>query len=101
MSISLLGLLLLIVMSAICGAIAKAIIGFHAGGLLATIGLGFVGGLVGWLLADALNAPTILSFNLGGVMFPFVWALLGTILVVAVVAMLSRRRTTTYRRRAW
>lgn len=98
MEISLLGLLLLIVLAGICGAIAKAIVGMRRGGLLASIGLGFLGGLIGVILADITNLPAILAIDLGGMTFPFVWALLGTVLLVMAVAAFSGRRP---RRHAW
>jgi uncharacterized membrane protein YeaQ/YmgE (transglycosylase-associated protein family) len=100
MDISLLGFIVLIALSALVGLIAKAIVGFHGGGLLAAIGLGFVGGLVGIILANALGGPMILAVDLGGMTFPVVWALLGTILLVALVAVVTRRTPlTTHRRR--
>jgi uncharacterized membrane protein YeaQ/YmgE (transglycosylase-associated protein family) len=99
MNISLLGFLALLAIAAIVGFVAKAIVGFHRGGLLAAIGLGFAGGLIGIILADATNLPELVTINIGGMMFPLVWALLGTILLVAVVALATRGAYTGPRRR--
>lgn len=99
MEISLLGFLLLILLAGVCGAIAKAIVGMRRGGLLASIGLGFIGGLIGVILADAADLPAILPIDVGGMTFPLVWALLGTVLVVLAVAAFSGRRPR--HRHAW
>lgn len=90
MEIGLLGFIVLIALSALVGFIAKAIVGFHRGGLLAAIGLGFVGGLLGVWLAQVGDLPLILAVNIGGFTFPIVWALLGTVLLVAIVALAMR-----------
>ncbi len=99
MGLSLLGFMLLLLLAAVVGFVAQAIVGFRRGGLLAAIGLGFVGGLIGIVLARALDLPMWLAVDLGGMTFPIVWALLGTILLVATVAALTR--TTYYGRRRY
>ena len=50
MTISLVGLLILLVIAAVCGAIGRAIAGGTHGGCLISIALGFIGALLGsWL----------------------------------------------------
>jgi uncharacterized membrane protein YeaQ/YmgE (transglycosylase-associated protein family) len=101
MHISVLGFLLLLVLSAIVGVVAMAIVGFHPGGLLAAIGLGFLGGLLGIWMTSAFHLPVLLTITVGGVQFPIVWALLGTILLVALVAAVTRAGTWRTRRWGW
>jgi uncharacterized membrane protein YeaQ/YmgE (transglycosylase-associated protein family) len=84
MELSVLGLLL--ILSAIVGFVAKAIVGFRGGGLLAAIGVGFVGALIGVLLANATGAPELIAVDLGGMRFPLAWATLGAIILVAILA---------------
>jgi uncharacterized membrane protein YeaQ/YmgE (transglycosylase-associated protein family) len=90
MDLSIVGFLLLLLLSAIVGVLAMAIVGFHPGGLLVAIGMGLVGGLLGMWIADVLDLPTIFAITVGGVEFPIVWALAGTVLLVAIVAAVSR-----------
>jgi uncharacterized membrane protein YeaQ/YmgE (transglycosylase-associated protein family) len=89
MDISLVGFLILLALALVVGLIAKAIMGFHRGGLLTAIGLGFIGGLIGVVLANATNLPELLSVNVGGTSFPVVWALIGTILLIAIVSLVT------------
>src|SRR5258708_8338482 len=53
--ISLPGLIVLIVIAAICGAIGKAIAGGTQGGLITSIALGFIGALLGPWVAHQLK----------------------------------------------
>jgi uncharacterized membrane protein YeaQ/YmgE (transglycosylase-associated protein family) len=100
MEISLLGFILLLVLSAIVGVVAMAVVGFRAGGLLAAIGVGFVGGLLGIWMASVFDLPALLTINVGGVAFPLLWALLGAILLVAIIsAAFGARGGQTWRRR--
>lgn len=91
MELSLVGLLILLALALVVGLIAKSIMGFHRGGLLAAIGLGFIGGFLGILLARATGLPEIFAVRIGGVTFPLVWALIGTIVVIALVSLVTGR----------
>ena len=98
MEISILGFLVLLLLSALVGVIAKAIVGWRGGGLLAAIGVGFVGALIGILLANATGAPMLLAIDLGGMTFPVAWATLGAVILVAILAAVTGTR---YRRRRY
>lgn len=84
--------LVLLLIAGLCGAAGQAITGFSRGGCLASIGVGFVGALIGTFVARAMGLPEILAVNVGGTAFPIVWSILGGALFVAVIALLSRRR---------
>lgn len=98
MELSILGFIVLLILSAIVGVVAKAIVGWHGGGLLAAIGVGFVGALIGILLANATGAPELLAVDLGGMSFPVAWATLGAVLLVAILAAVTGTR---WRRRRY
>ncbi|MEZ5332004.1 MAG: hypothetical protein R2991_08090 [Thermoanaerobaculia bacterium] len=85
-------LLILLLIAGLCGAVGQAITGFTRGGCLASIGVGFVGALIGTFVARALGLPEIFAVSVGGTAFPIVWSILGGALFVAVIALLSRRR---------
>lgn len=53
------GILALLLISAVCGAIAQALVGYSRGGCFVSIALGFIGALIGWWLADLLNLPLL------------------------------------------
>lgn len=90
MEFTLVGFLVVLVLSLIVGVIAQSIVGYP-GGLLAATGTGFVGALIGIWLANATGLPELFSVSVGGMRFPLAWALLGSILLLAVVSLISGR----------
>lgn len=91
-------LVLLLLVAGVCGAVGKSIVGYFPGGFLASIGVGFVGALVGSWLARLIGLPELLAINVGGTTFPIVWAILGSALFVAIIALISGG---IYRRRSY
>ena len=59
MTISLVGLLILLFIAGLCGAVGRAIAGGTNGGCLVSIALGFIGALIGSWLAHRLRLPEI------------------------------------------
>jgi uncharacterized membrane protein YeaQ/YmgE (transglycosylase-associated protein family) len=95
---SLLELILLLVVAGICGAIGKAIVGYFPGGFFVSIGVGFIGALLGTWMARGLGLPELFALRIGTTTFPIVWSILGSTLFVGIVALLTRRR---YAARRW
>ncbi|MFT3773305.1 MAG: GlsB/YeaQ/YmgE family stress response membrane protein [Minicystis sp.] len=89
---TLLGLLVLLLIGAICGGVAEAIVGYSPGGLLASIGIGFLGALLGGWLARALGLPSILAVNVDTVTIEIVWSILGAVVLLAIMSLVRRRR---------
>ena len=73
MTITLTGLLLLLLIAGICGALGRALGGGTGGGFLVSIAVGFVGALIGMFLAGALRLPEILAVTVDGRPFPIVY----------------------------
>jgi uncharacterized membrane protein YeaQ/YmgE (transglycosylase-associated protein family) len=94
MVMSLPALLVLLVIAAICGAIGRALAG-GGGGLLTSIVIGFVGALIGPLIAHQLKLSEPLMVHVNGEPFPIVWSIIGAALFVAFLHVLSRRRMLT------
>lgn len=90
MEFTLLGLLALLALSLVVGLVAQRIVGYP-GGLLAATGTGFVGALIGMLLANATGLPELLAVDLGGMRFPIAWAILGSIVLLAIVSLVTGR----------
>ncbi len=84
--------LLLLVVAAICGIIAQAIVGISMGGCLISAVVGFVGALVGVWLARSLGLPELLTVHVGGTSFPVVWSIIGSALLLLVISLVVRRR---------
>jgi uncharacterized membrane protein YeaQ/YmgE (transglycosylase-associated protein family) len=97
MTITLTGLLVLLIIAGICGALGRALGGGTRGGFIVSIAVGFVGALLGMFIANALRLPAILALNIEGRPFPIVWSIIGGALLVALVNMVAYRST----RRGW
>jgi len=92
MTMSLSGLLLLIVIAAVCGAVGKAIAGSARGGLIVSIALGFIGTLLGSWVARLLKLPEPFMVTIDRHPYPILWSIIGAALFVAIVHLFSRRR---------
>jgi uncharacterized membrane protein YeaQ/YmgE (transglycosylase-associated protein family) len=74
MNYTLPGLIFLVVIAAVCGAIGRAIAGGVRGGLIVSTALGFIGALIGpW-------HP-----------FPVLWSIIGAAVFVAIVHLFYKR----------
>jgi uncharacterized membrane protein YeaQ/YmgE (transglycosylase-associated protein family) len=99
MNITLTGLLILIVIAGVCGAIGRAIVGDSTrGGFLISIVLGFVGALLGPFVANALKLPEPLMVNVEGRPFPILWSIIGATLFVALVHLVRGNGSRAWRR---
>jgi uncharacterized membrane protein YeaQ/YmgE (transglycosylase-associated protein family) len=90
---SLLGLLILLVIAAICGSIGQSLAGYDLGGCLVSIVVGFIGAYLGMWIAGKLGLPEIFAINVEGKPFPILWAIIGSALFTLVMALLRRAFT--------
>jgi len=88
---SVLELLVLLLVAGVCGALGKAIVGYFPGGFLASIGVGFVGALIGTWVARLVGLPELFALRIGGTAFPIIWSILGSTLFVALISLISGR----------
>jgi len=86
------GVLLLLLIAAICGGIAQTLVGYSHGGCIISIVVGFIGAFLGWWLADLLNLPLLFQITIQGRSFPVVWSIIGGVVFVAVINLISGRR---------
>jgi uncharacterized membrane protein YeaQ/YmgE (transglycosylase-associated protein family) len=91
---SILEFLLLLLLAGIAGGIGRALVGSIRGGVLVSIGVGFIGALLGSWLARLLSLPVILAIDVGPSGFPLVWAILGATIFVAILSLVGRPKTT-------
>jgi uncharacterized membrane protein YeaQ/YmgE (transglycosylase-associated protein family) len=92
MTLTLPGLIVLIVIAAICGAVGKALAGGAQGGLVVSIALGFIGALLGPWVARQLSIAEPFVLHVSGQTFPIVWSIIGAALFVALLHLVSGRR---------
>jgi len=90
---TILDIIILLVVAAVCGSLGMAISGYSRGGCLVAIVLGFIGALLGTWLARLLALPELFTLVIGGHSFPVIWSIIGAALFVAILSLLNARRT--------
>jgi uncharacterized membrane protein YeaQ/YmgE (transglycosylase-associated protein family) len=85
-------LIILLIVAGVCGAVGQAIAGFSRGGCLVSIGLGFIGALIGLYLSRAMKLPELFTLSIGGTQFPIIWSIVGATIFVALIGLLTSRR---------
>lgn len=93
---SIVSLIVLILVGAICGAIAEMLVGYSPGGFLASVAIGFLGALIGSWLAPRIGLPSIFAVTIGGFTIEILWAILGAVILLLILSLFRRG---TYRRR--
>ena len=91
MTITLPGLIILIIIAAVCGAVGQAIGGSVRGGLIVSTALGFIGALLGPWIAHQLKLPEPFMVHISGQSFPVLWSIIGAAVFVAIIHLVSRR----------
>jgi uncharacterized membrane protein YeaQ/YmgE (transglycosylase-associated protein family) len=91
MTITLPGLIILIIIAAVCGALGRAIAGEVRGGLIVSIVIGFIGTMLGPWIAHQLKLPAPLMVHISGQSFPVLWSIVGAAVFVAIIHLVSRR----------
>ena len=99
MTLTITGLLILLIIAGICGAIGRAIGGGTGGGFFVSIAVGFVGALLGTFIAGHFHLPELFVVAVEGRAFPILWSIVGAALFVAVIHLISGgpRRSWRYR----
>jgi uncharacterized membrane protein YeaQ/YmgE (transglycosylase-associated protein family) len=90
---SLIEFLVLLLVAGICGSLAQALVGYSHGGCLVSIVLGFIGALFGGWLERTTGLPELFVVQIGGRPFPVLWSVIGAALFVAILALLTGRRS--------
>ena len=93
---TIIGFLLLVLVGAICGAIAELIIGWSPGGFLVATAVGFIGAAIGGFFAPRLGLPSLLNVRIEGHSIEVFWSVLGAIVLLMVMSVF--RRSSYYRR---
>lgn len=95
---SLESILILLLLTGVCGAIGQAITGSWSGGVLGSIVIGFLGWLIGSWLAVRLGLGELLPLYIGGWSFPILWSIIGSALIGLLVNLFVGRDRVVVRR---
>ena len=87
---TLFGLLILLLIAAICGGIGQSLAGYDLGGCLVSIIVGFIGAYIGLWVAGKMGLPDFFTINVEGKPFPVIWAVIGSAIFTFIVALLRR-----------
>ena len=87
---TLMEVLVLLLIAAVCGSIGQAIAGFDLGGCLVSIVVGFIGAYIGMWLSGKLGWPELLAIKVGGKTFPILWAVIGSAVFTLIVGLIRR-----------
>jgi uncharacterized membrane protein YeaQ/YmgE (transglycosylase-associated protein family) len=91
MTLTIPGLIVLVVIAAVCGAAGKTVGGGTRGGLIGSIALGFIGALLGPWVGHLLGLSEPFMLHMSGQSFPILWSVIGAALFVALLHLLSGR----------
>ena len=89
---SLFDFIIMFVIAAITGSIARSLVGFDRGGCIISAIVGFIGALIGTWLGREFNLPEIWSLTIRGINYPVVWTILGAVLFTLVLSVLSPKK---------
>jgi uncharacterized membrane protein YeaQ/YmgE (transglycosylase-associated protein family) len=88
---SVVNILVLLLIAAVCGSIGQALAGYSLGGCITSIVVGFIGAFVGSWVARTLGLPEPFTVTVGGESFPVLWSIIGSALLVGILSLFSRR----------
>jgi uncharacterized membrane protein YeaQ/YmgE (transglycosylase-associated protein family) len=88
---SIIDILILAVVAAVCGLIGQALVGYSVGGCLVSAVVGYIGALIGMWLARQFGLPELVQVSIGGQSFPVIWSIIGSALLVAILSLFRRR----------
>ena len=88
----LIGLLILLIIAAVAGAIGQSIAGYSLGGCIVSAVVGFIGALLGGWMANAFGLPEWFVVRVGGYSFPVIWSIIGATAFALAVGLISRGR---------
>lgn len=90
---TLFGVLILLIIAAVCGGIGQALAGYDLGGCLVSIVVGFIGAYIGMYIAAKLNWPPIFELTIEGKPFPVIWAVIGSAIFTFIVVLFRKLLT--------
>jgi uncharacterized membrane protein YeaQ/YmgE (transglycosylase-associated protein family) len=90
LKMNILSILFMLLIAAVTGAIGANLAGRKKLGCITSIVLGFIGALIGTLIAQTLDLPLFIYIRFGSHHFPVIWAVIGAALFVAFLNLFTR-----------
>jgi uncharacterized membrane protein YeaQ/YmgE (transglycosylase-associated protein family) len=90
LKMNILSILFMLLIAAVAGAVGANLAGRKKLGCITSIALGFVGALIGILIAQTLDLPLLIYIRFGNHHFPVIWAVIGAALFVAFLNLFAR-----------
>jgi uncharacterized membrane protein YeaQ/YmgE (transglycosylase-associated protein family) len=84
------GLLVLLLIAAICGGIGQSLAGYSLGGCLVSIVVGFIGAYIGLWIAGKMGLPRLFEITIDGKSFPVLWAIIGSAVFTLLMSILRK-----------
>ncbi len=91
MTITWTGLLIMLLIAGVCGAIGRAIAGGSTGGFAVSIVVGFIGAFIGGFIAHTLRLPEPFMVQVENHSYPIVWSIVGAAVLIAIAQIFTRR----------
>ena len=88
----LLDFLIMFVIAAITGSIARSVVGLDKRGCIVSAIVGFVGALIGTWLGREFDLPEIWSPVIHEIKYPVVWSFLGAVIFTLVLSLISPKK---------
>ncbi|HEX7672356.1 MAG TPA: GlsB/YeaQ/YmgE family stress response membrane protein [Polyangiaceae bacterium] len=92
MTITLTGLVVLLIIAGLCGAVGRLIAGGMRGGFVVSIAVGFVGAFLGTFVARSFHLPEVAVVAVDGHAFPILWSIVGAAVFVGLAHLISRNQ---------
>ena len=84
--------IILLIIAAICGSVGMALTGFNNKGCLVSTAVGFIGAIIGTLIARRFGLPELFNIHLGNAQFPIIWSIIGAVVFSLPLSLLFGRR---------
>ena len=89
---SLIDFIILFIIAAIIGSIARKLVGLERGGCILSAVVGFIGAIIGTWLGREYDLPEIWSPTIRGMTYPIVWSLMGAVLFTIVLSLIASKK---------
>jgi len=87
---TLIDLLVLGVVAALCGTIGQSLVGYSIGGCITSAVIGYIGAFIGAWVAHQFGLPEIFTVTISGHSIPILWSIIGSALLVAGLSLVRR-----------
>lgn len=85
-------IIILLIISGVCGSIAQSLVGYSRGGCILSIVIGFIGAAIGTWIAKKFSLPDFFVFHIGRQSFPIIWSIIGAVIFTSILNVVSSHK---------